>query len=286
MKINKDYLFTKKEIGNMKLSVMKKVTGFAIHNTYNTASALNEAKNQFNNNTKKGVNGVAVHFYVDEENIYQLLPLNINGWHASDGGTGEGNMNSIAIEICRSRDYDTNNYHKAEVLTMELIAYLVKNNNIPFKLRRHYDFDTRNRKKCPHRMFEGKNNTWDEFVAKTTAIVKGTATEKPVVKPPTTTTKTVEQMAQEVYAGKHGNGHATRQKSLGVNATVYAQVRARVNQLAGITVTQPKPIKTVEQMARECIRGDHGNGHATRQKSLGIDDRTYAKVRVRVNQLV
>ena len=131
-----------------------------------------------------------------------------------------------------------------------------------------------------------KNNTWDEFVAKTTAIVKGTATEKPVVKPPTTTTKTVEQMAQEVYAGKHGNGHATRQKSLGVNATVYAQVRARVNQLAGITVTQPKPIKTVEQMARECIRGDHGNGHATRQKSLGIDDRTYAKVRVRVNQLV
>lgn len=49
----------------------------------------------------------------------------------------------------------------------------------------------------------------------------------------------------------------------------------------------PKPTgKTIEQMAREVINGDHGTGHANRQKSLGVDNDTYAKVRARVNQLV
>lgn len=41
--------------------------------------------------------------------------------------------------------------------------------------------------------------------------------------------KSIEQMVREVLAGKHGNGHATRQKSLGVDSTTYAKVRAEVN---------------------------------------------------------
>lgn len=47
----------------------------------------------------------------------------------------------------------------------------------------------------------------------------------------------------------------------------------------------PKPAaKTVTQMATEVIRGEHGNGHAQRQKSLGINAATYAKVRAEVNR--
>lgn len=45
-------------------------------------------------------------------------------------------------------------------------------------------------------------------------------------KPPT---KSIAQMATEVILGKHGNGHAQRQKSLGVSASTYAKVRAEVN---------------------------------------------------------
>lgn len=40
------------------------------------------------------------HFTVDEKEIYQHLPLNENGWHAGDGGTG--NRKSIGIEICEN----------------------------------------------------------------------------------------------------------------------------------------------------------------------------------------
>lgn len=44
--------------------------------------------------------------------------------------------------------------------------------------------------------------------------------------------KTVAQMASEVIAGKHGNGQAARQKSLGVSVATYAKVRAEVNKRA------------------------------------------------------
>jgi N-acetylmuramoyl-L-alanine amidase CwlA len=41
--------------------------------------------------------------------------------------------------------------------------------------------------------------------------------------------KTVAQMATEVITGKHGNGHAARQKSLKIDSATYAKVRAEVN---------------------------------------------------------
>lgn len=41
--------------------------------------------------------------------------------------------------------------------------------------------------------------------------------------------RSVAAMASEVIAGKHGNGHANRRRSLGVSAAVYKQVRAEVN---------------------------------------------------------
>lgn len=55
----------------------------------------------------------------------------------------------------------------------------------------------------------------------------GTAT-----KPPKAGGKSVAQMASEVVAGKHGNGHDSRRRSLGVDAATYAKVRAEVNRRA------------------------------------------------------
>jgi hypothetical protein len=88
--------------------------------------------------------------------------------------------------------------------------------------------------------------------------------------------KTVAQMAGEVIAGKHGNGHDNRRKSLGVSASVYEHVRDTVNGKAAT--------KTVSQMATEVIAGKHGNGHPARQKSLGVTNAVYAKVRAEVNR--
>lgn len=94
--------------------------------------------------------------------------------------------------------------------------------------------------------------------------------------------KTVAQMATEVIAGKHGNGHGNRQRSLGVNDSTYAKVRAEVNKRASGATSKPK--KSISQMATEVIRGDHGTGHPARQKSLGVDNVTYQKVRAEVNK--
>lgn len=107
------------------------------------------------------------------------------------------------------------------------------------------------------------------------------AAPKPPAKNPG---KSIQQMASEVRAGKHGNGHDARRKSLGVSTGVYAQVRAEVNKRAGVKSPSKPAGKSISTMAAEVIAGKHGNGHSTRQKSLGVDNATYAKVRAEVNR--
>ena len=98
--------------------------------------------------------------------------------------------------------------------------------------------------------------------------------------------KSIAQMADEVEAGKHGNGHANRRVSLGVSQSVYNQVRDEINRRAGVTSRRDavKPKKSISQMASEVIEGQHGHGHANRRKSLGISDAEYQKVRAEVNR--
>ena len=96
---------------------------------------------------------------------------------------------------------------------------------------------------------------------------------------PTPAKKSNAVIAQEVIDGKWGNNPQRKQKleAAGYN---YAAIRAEVNRLAGA-----KPKKTIDQMALEIVAGKHGQGHANRQKSLGISAAEYQKVRARVNQL-
>src|SRR5699024_1899586 len=106
----------------------------------------------------------------------------------------------------------------------------------------------------------------------------GVSTPKPKPKPK----KSISQMATEIIQGKHGNGHETRRKSLGISKAKYAQVRAEVNKRAD----SGTPSKSISQMASEVIAGKHGNGHEQRRTSLGIDKATYEKVRAEVNKLM
>ncbi|WP_188859862.1 N-acetylmuramoyl-L-alanine amidase, partial [Oceanobacillus indicireducens] len=75
--------------------------------------------------------------------------------------------------------------------------------------------------------------------------------------------KTISQMADEVIAGKHGQGHSARRKSLGISQAEYEKVRAEVNRRSRVSsAPKAKPkSKTVSQMAQEVIDGKHGNGH-------------------------
>jgi len=99
--------------------------------------------------------------------------------------------------------------------------------------------------------------------------------------PAPTPQKTIDQLAQEVLAGKHGTGDARRQ-SLG---SQFSEVQARVNELLG--ANQPTPKKSVDEVAREIINGQGGWGNnpqrAERLRAAGYDP---AEVQRRVNQLV
>ncbi len=85
-------------------------------------------------------------------------------------------------------------------------------------------------------------------------------------------TKSVEELAQEVIAGKYGNGE-DRKKALGDR---YSEVQARVNE---ILAPAPKPNVDILDLVRKTIRGDFGNGEE-RKKALG--DR-YAEIQRQVN---
>lgn len=89
---------------------------------------------------------------------------------------------------------------------------------------RHSDF---NATACPGR-YSGRIQ---ELIDAVNAMHKGKApvSKQPATKPAKPAGKSVATMANEVIAGKHGNGHAQRRKSLGVNAATYAKVRAAVN---------------------------------------------------------
>lgn len=85
-------------------------------------------------------------------------------------------------------------------------------------------------------------------------------------------TKSVEELAQEVIAGKYGNGE-NRKQALGDR---YAEVQARVNEILAPT---PKPSVDILDLVRKTIRGDFGNGEE-RKSALGSN---YDEVQRQVN---
>lgn len=100
----------------------------------------------------------------------------------------------------------------------------------------------------------------------------------------------IDIMAYEVIRGEHGNGHGTREASLKAkygNDIEYQAVRTRVNEI--LSGSTPSALPSIMDLAYEVIRGEHGNGHATREASLiakygtGIN---YEAIRAKVNELL
>jgi N-acetylmuramoyl-L-alanine amidase CwlA len=129
--------------------------GITVHNTANDASAVNEITYMNRNDYE-----ISYHFAVDDIQAVQGLPLNRNGWHASDGANGFGNRKTIAIEICYSLSGGAR-FDKAEENASELIAQLLKQYGWGIdKVKRHYDYAP-NKKYCPHRTMD---KGWDRFL--------------------------------------------------------------------------------------------------------------------------
>lgn len=185
-----------------------------VHNTANDASAENEIKYMIGNDKK-----VSFHYAVDDKEIVQGIPTNRNAYHAGDGRNGDGNRKGIAIEICYSKS-GGERFIQAEKNAAEFIASILKEKSWGIdKVKKHADFAKKN---CPHRTLE---MGWDRFLN----MIQGHLI---VVE----TTKSIDQLAQEVIEGKHGVGQA-RKNALG---SLYAAVQAKVNALFNKKSSTPK----------------------------------------------
>ena len=151
-----------------------------VHNTSNSASALNEISYMKNNN-----NATSYHVCIDEQYVIQAIPFNRNAWHAGDGANGTGNRKSIGIEIARSTSTDTTLFQRAEENAAKYIATLLKQYGwTTAKVKRHKDWSGKN---CPHKTME---KGWERFIKMIQAeldILNGKTTTT-TTKPTTSTT--------------------------------------------------------------------------------------------------
>lgn len=129
-------------------------------------------------------------------------------------------------------------------------------------------------------LIPGKNLTWHSMLTNTTcpgdylrSKMQYIADEaNKINNPEPIKEKTTEELAQEVIAGKYGNGE-DRKNALGDR---YAEVQARVNEILA-----PATDLTVDilDLVRKTIRGDFGNGE-DRKSALGSN---YDEVQRQVN---
>lgn len=216
---------------------MSKCIGVTIHNTDNSGAGAdakahaNLLKNSWKNKQQSW------HFAVDEDGAYQSIPTDEIAWHAGDGGSGKGNTQTIAIEICMNSDGDL---EKATDNAAQLAAQQLKEKGLSAdKLYQHHDWSGKN---CPAQIRAGQPYDWSTFKSKVAAYYNGSASaSKPSAGTGSSSSskKTVSQLADEVIAGKWGNGIA-RKEALESAGYDYAAVQAEVDRRYGVTSTTTK----------------------------------------------
>lgn len=137
---------------------LRGILGVTIHETANTrkgAGALNHANYLLN--TGKNAS-VSWHYCVDDKLITRSIPESEVAWHAGDGRQGNGNNETISIEICVNSD---SNYELAIKNAIELAADILARHKIDEawpSLFMHKDWSGKN---CPTRIIA--ENRWTGF---------------------------------------------------------------------------------------------------------------------------
>ena len=284
-----------------------------VHNTANDASAENEISYMKSNNNK-----VSFHYAVDDIEIVQGITENRNAWHAGDGGNGEGNRKGIAIEICYSKS-GGEKFDKAEENAAEFIASKLKEKGWGIdKVKKHQDFankycphrtldygwerflnkirsylgeeqvNTSTQKDLNTIVDEVITGKWGNGEDRKNALanagynyseVQALVNQKLNGTSTTTTQKSIDTIADEVIAGKWGNGtdRKTNLENAGYN---YQEVQNKVNEKLGANTSNKK---TNEEIANEVIKGLWGNGQERKDKlaQAGYD---YSAIQKIVNQ--
>lgn len=132
---------------------LTEVIGVTIHNTANPAPSADDNLHALwlQNVENADQQYISVHFFVDQDSITQVVPVDEVCFHAGDG-KGNGNRKTIAIEICENGD-KVRAEKNAQVLTAALLKTYP--GTMVFK---HQDWSG---KFCP-RVILGRNG-WDAF---------------------------------------------------------------------------------------------------------------------------
>ena len=223
----------------------------------------------------------------------QTMPWDRVAWHCAD----DANYTHISFEICEddlsSATYFSQVYAKAVELTAMLCKEYGLNplaDGVVICHSEGYQRGIANNHADVMHWFPKFGKSMDTFRADVAAAM-GQAVQEPAQPAPAPApSKSVEEIAQEVIAGKWGNGtdRANRLTAAGYDAKA---VQNKVNQLLGVTSgsasTQPaQPAKkTVEEIAQEVIQGKWGNGtdRANRLTAAGYDAQA---VQAKVNELL
>lgn len=158
---------------NRRPNIKMKPKAITIHSTANPKSDASGERGWLTNPTNTRT--ASWHYVVDSEGtIIEAIPPTEVAWHATDG-RGQGNMSTIAIEICESGDQS-----KAMAHAIQLVAYLMKKHGIT-DIKRHWDFYKA--KTCPRIMYDrGTWETWAWFTGECHQAHKAlTAPAKPAV---------------------------------------------------------------------------------------------------------
>lgn len=145
-----------------------KVEYIVLHDTGNpkpTADALNHYK-YFSG----GNRGSSAHYFVDKNNIIQIIGDKDGSWAVGDGKNKYGihNRNSISVEMCIN---DMKAINTVALNAIDLAVHLLKKHNLGIdKLVRHYDAS---RKSCPNFMKANNWAMWIEFKTLVQAKLKG-----------------------------------------------------------------------------------------------------------------
>ena len=222
-----------------------KPRGITIHNTNDISVAKGtNAAEQYSRATypNGNMNGVVVHYYVWENDIWQILADSERGWHAADGSsrraahtagkTVGGNADTIAIEVIQSKRNEKTE-KTAEILTAYLLA---KHGLSPdADIYNHNYFYPK--KYCPAVLLP----IWDEFVGRIKEFYRQIKTPAPTEpKSPTSPSSgadlgnTVDFAGGEVFISSDAKTAAARAKAGKAKITAVAKGNAHPYHLRAV----------------------------------------------------
>lgn len=169
----------KQQLVSNRASTSKGVNGrkyITIHETANTAQGADAQRHA---NLQSNGFTASWHWQVDDKQAIQSYPHDVRCWHGGDG-TGNGNFNSIGIEICVNSDGD---FTQAVKNAAELVKKIMEDEGITLSnVVQHNHWSG---KDCPKNLRKGdKGINWSEFV---NLVDSKEVDQVSKPKPPTTT---------------------------------------------------------------------------------------------------